>query len=750
MKRAVLNRMKWLTLACLLIVACAYAQPEAAQPTPSQVSLSDVSQQTWQLASDGRLNEALQRVRELADQASPDSPLSTLGRDIATFETHVRDHRAASLTEYSAKLDLLSQQLEQNKLREALQSALQAQDLAESPPAFLADERVVNLVGKSEQAAAEMESSSKWLGALTLYRGLAGLYDSTNKAKYHQALRRVAMRVGMLDLYAPRALHELQVAHAKEEGLDAPEPRNWEEDRWQNRLSGIVPEMLNEGLLRARVQHVDTQSFEEMLHGGVEALKLLTSVQGLEAAFPALADKVKTQAFIEKLDALEAEIAGVAQPLDEEQAMAMVQRVLQANHATVALPQEVIVKEFGEGALSLLDDFTNYIWPHDKAQFDRTTTQRLSGVGIQIRILDGQLTVISPIEDSPAFAAGLRAGDKIMTIDGKSTQGIEVETAVERITGPEGTRVTLGILSPGQEEARDVPLTRASIRIVSVTGWSRQPGGAWDYYIDPKLKIGYVKLSNFGRDSVGELDAAIEQLKSRGGVGGLVLDLRANPGGLLDAAVQLSDRFVSRGEIVSTTQKSIFGRRQVFEAKPTNDYDPFPVVVLVNRFSASASEILSGALKDHGRALIVGERTLGKGSVQNIFPIGRQSAYLKLTIAYYCLPQGQIIHRKPESAEWGVDPDVAVRMSDEQIIAVNQARSFLDVLRKEGEAVNPNALVGREEKDEEGEASQPVTSADQLLERGMDPQLEAALLLLKTRVVAEQTAVARNPAKPSK
>src|SRR5690606_19020468 len=314
-----------------------------------------------------------------------------------------------------------------------------------------------------------------------------------------------------------------------------------------------------------------------------------------------------------------------------------------------------------------------------------------SGVGIQIQSDDdGSLRVVSPLEDSPAYRAGIKAGDIVTHIDGRSAKGITLNQAVKRITGERGTTVVLTVRSQ-DGTVRDYAIRRDIIKVASVKGWIHRPGGGWDYFIDPDNRIGYVRLTNFTRTTSDDLKEAMKTLRAEG-ARGLILDLRYNPGGLLQAATEVADMFLDGGTIVSTrADRHTPNPPTVTIAHHDKDEFDLPTVVLVNQYSASASEIVSAALKDQGRALIVGEATFGEGSVQMPVPLSNREAYLKLTTSHYCLPNGRCIHREENSQEWGVDPDVVIEMTPEQMRAAIDARQELDVLRsadtEEGDSV---------------------------------------------------------------
>jgi carboxyl-terminal processing protease len=340
------------------------------------------------------------------------------------------------------------------------------------------------------------------------------------------------------------------------------------------------------------------------------------------------------------------------------------------------------------GMMDELDPYSNYISPDDLAKFNVQVEQEFSGIGIQVTI-DPQtrrLTVTSPLPGTPADKAGVRAGDTIMEINGKSTEKMTVDDAVKILKGKEGEEVTIGVLHQGNSQVEQLKMPRARIHVPTVLGDSYKPNGNWNYMIDAEKKIGYIRLSAFSRNTAKELKEVLTQLTSQG-MKGLVLDLRFNPGGLLTSAVEIADLFLDEGKIVSTKGRNTEERTQY--ARKSGTFSGFPMAVLVNRYSASASEIVSAALQDHKRAVVVGERTWGKGSVQNVIELESGKSALKLTTASYHRPSGKNIHRFPDSKEtdeWGVMPDenYAVKFSDPEMRSYVDYRHLRDVLSKEG------------------------------------------------------------------
>ncbi|MFI5378535.1 MAG: S41 family peptidase [Tepidisphaerales bacterium] len=410
-------------------------------------------------------------------------------------------------------------------------------------------------------------------------------------------------------------------------------------------------------------------------------------------------------------------------PRADNQQKALVELIVKlkkTNDDTVNLPEEVFVSEFADGAFGALDPFSTVIWPQDWEEFKKTTQGEFTGVGIQIHVDElGNLKVVSPLEDSPAYKAGIKPDWIISHIDGKSAKWINVNQAVKRITGPAGTKVTL-TMRMTNGESKDYSLVREVIKVASVKGWMHKPGGGWEYFIDPDNKIAYMRLTNFSKTTAADVKQALNDAMAAG-ARGVIMDLRYNPGGLLNAATDVVNRFITKGLIVSTRPDRPDSPvpSSSISARPVRDEANCPLIVLVNQYSASASEIVSGALKDHHRAIIVGERTFGKGSVQMLYPLnGGQQSVLKLTTSHYYLPLGKCIHREENSKEWGVEPDVVVEMTPDQTRAALGARQEADVLR------DPNDPAP---KPDDGD-NKPKEKKDLL---GADPQLGAALLLMR-------------------
>ena len=300
-----------------------------------------------------------------------------------------------------------------------------------------------------------------------------------------------------------------------------------------------------------------------------------------------------------------------------------------------------------KGMLETLDPHSAFMTPGMYKEMQAETKGRFEGIGIEITVKEGILAVVSPIEDTPAFKAGILAGDQILKIDGEPTKNFTLMDAVKRLRGPKGTKVTIAIMREGFAKPRDFTLVREVIPVRSVR------------YELLEKHYGYIRVSQFQEKTDSEFEKAMKALEeeNKGPLKGLVLDLRNNPGGLLDQAVKVADRFIGSGLIVSVEGRRE-NQRMKFQAHPqsTDAINHSPLVVLVNGGSASGSEIVAGAIQDHGRGILLGTQTFGKGSVQTIYPL-KDGSGLRLTTARYYTPNGRSIQAK------GIVPDIIVKPS---------------------------------------------------------------------------------------
>ena len=308
--------------------------------------------------------------------------------------------------------------------------------------------------------------------------------------------------------------------------------------------------------------------------------------------------------------------------------------------------KDVSNKELVQGALNgmlqSLDPYSEYLNEEMFKELQAETTGEFGGLGIEIILGKGILTIVSPIEDTPAYKAGLKPGDKILKIDGETTKNITLLKAVKQMRGRPGTKVTLTIMREGFREFRDYTLERAIIHVRSVKTQTIEKG------------YPYVKITTFQESTDTDLANALKKMGGVDSIKGMVLDLRNNPGGLLDQAWKVASLFLEKGTLIVYTDSRVKGQQMEFKATSTGNHHKFKVAVLINEGSASASEIVAGALQDHDRAVIFGTKSFGKASVQTIIPLDNETG-LRLTTAYYYTPKGRNIQKT------GIVPDVDMK-----------------------------------------------------------------------------------------
>jgi carboxyl-terminal processing protease len=335
--------------------------------------------------------------------------------------------------------------------------------------------------------------------------------------------------------------------------------------------------------------------------------------------------------------------------------LAKVMATIQQRYVSEVEAKELIDNSL-KGMVNSLDPYSQFMTPEIKSEFEVETKGELEGVGMVITLQDSVITVISPIEDTPAFRAGIESGDKILEIDGEPTKGWPTWEAAKKLRGEPGTKVTIKVWREGEEDLLTIELERALIHIESVKNVKVI-----------KDNIGYIRVTAFREETAQKLEDALEELLEQGATS-LILDLRSNPGGFLDSAIQTSDLFKPKGELIVYTE----GRKKADERKyhaQTNPIFPtdYDIVILVNEGSASASEIVAGALKDSDRTKLIGTRTFGKGAVQSLIDLDDEYA-LRLTTAHYYIPEGRCIEGE------GIAPDIEIELSKEQ---KKEIREFL-------------------------------------------------------------------------
>jgi len=435
-----------------------------------------------------------------------------------------------------------------------------------------------------------------------------------------------------------------------------------------------------------------------------------------------------------------------ARPKDNDDAMELYKlfvdavEQVEANYVRPVSRRELLENAL-KGMLQNLDPHSAFINESDWKRFKRQIEGSFSGIGIQVGVDDGnRLMVIAPLVGTPAYSAGILAGDLILEIDGKSTEGFTSDKAVEVLQGRPGTSVKLKVLHAGPHKPEELTLTRSIIDVPSVLGDVRQPDGHWNYMIDKDKKIGYLRVTSFIQKTSDELKKALDELKEQG-MKALILDLRDNPGGLLSSAVEVSDLFIDEGKIVSTKGRNTPER--TYEAQKDGTYTGFPMTVIVNELSASAAEIVAACLQDHDRAIIVGQRSFGKGSVQNILDLENGNSVLKLTVATYWRPSGKNIHRfkdAKESDDWGVKPNpgMEVKYTPEEHYAWGKSRIERDLIslniHPKIPGLGPDETKGNRPKPDGAKAEENGEKKEHAEKPFVDRQLEKALEVLKEKL----------------
>ncbi len=575
--------------------------------------------------------------------------------------------------------------------------------------ALLADPFVQKVLQISVDRSVILEAQGKWLEAYTGYFYWLSAIDPDN--------------TGYSD-HADELVDKASIAGSLQ---DSPcETR-------KERFEGVEKRMFERAMDALSLHYVNSIDYFEMATKAIDRCDQLAQVlmiagvqdpnPGGSSPFPAPVPE-KVTAWSVALAGLRDEIEVRTQSFGKDEFLGVLDKVLSLNDATVQLPRQPLIAHFAEASLKVLDPYTVMVWPRQVQDFEKMMMNEFSGIGIEISKPRGLLTVASLLPDTPAYRAGLDAGDVIEAVDGVPTKDMSLICAVKKITGPKGTSVVLAVKRPREEKAEEITITRDRIIVPTIRGWQRTEAGTWLYMVDGASRIGYVRITSFSSETSGDFETVLRELESQG-LRGLIVDLRFNTGGLLDSAVDIVDKFIREGLIVRTQPK--FGMIPSYEyAHRRGTHPDYPLVILINSDSASASEIVAGALADpkHERAVLVGDRTHGKGSVQGITHYPGGGAQLKYTMAYYHLPSGQRVKsrdavEKEGAKDWGVGPDVEVKLNSSEQNKMLSAQRDNDVLVQAA-------------RDEHGDSYKKRTLAETL---ESDPQLAVALLVVQAKLI---------------
>jgi carboxyl-terminal processing protease len=500
------------------------------------------------------------------------------------------------------------------------------------------------------------------------------------------------------------------------------------------RHEGISRNMFIRALRVIDLSHVAMLDYSLMASKALQRCKLLGEILLFPETFVesdlSQPNPQAVSAWLATLQAVDAEIQTSVAGISKDKFIDVFNKVLSLNTVTIALPEEVVIYHFADAALQASDPHTNLIWPYQVKGFQKDMTNEFSGIGIEIRKEANLLKAVSLLPDTPAYHSGLDAGDIIEAVDGLSTEHMSLHCAVQKITGPKGTEVALTVKRPGQETSKKITIVRDTIIVPTIRGWQRTAAGKWRYFIDRDRQIGYVRIMSFVERTADDMEEVLKRLESAG-MKALILDLRFNTGGHLASAVDVSDKFLADGIIVSTRPR--YGV-PIWEAAHKKGTHPnYPLIILINEQSASASEIVAGALQDpvHKRAILVGAKTHGKGSVQTIIDYPGGGSQLKYTTAYYHLPSGQRVAsreeaKKEDTEDWGILPDVKVEIRDDELQKMFEVQRDNDILVKADHDIQADPLS--------------KSTVEQLLEA--DPQLAIAALIARTKLIESETRLA--------
>ena len=722
--------MQWLLWRVL--VALAIATPVWGGTTDSAPAQDQLWRKTLELAAKGDFKGAHEAIEQLKDGKVTERVRGWLNE----YQTKQSARRDLDKADFDKYVGYAKARIERKEFDKALSWANLAADVAADKEAMLHSDWMGDLVNKSLEKAAELRKNGEWKEAWQLYAELSALYEREPR---YQKLEH-------------EALSHLRYEHMfkEEEGKPA--------NQWAERIQKVQWKDAEAALECIGLYYVEPADFKAITERGLEQLLLLAESQTARSAkgLEGLGNDHDRRDFIARVKE-RLEQVRVAANIDRAEAVRHFRRVVQINKETVRLPDELVISELMRGALEPLDDFTTMIWPQDSDDFDKHTRGDFIGVGISIiKNKQDEIEVVTPLEDTPAFRHGVLPKDIITKVDGKEIKQYSLNKVVDTITGPKGTMVTLTIRR-GEKEI-EFPLVREKVKIQSVKGWDRYPDESWNFWKDKENGIAYLRLTNFQRNTVEDLQNAMSELQAQG-LKGLVLDLRGNPGGLLDSAWQVSSLFLNEGSPVVKTRGRNRAEDQELEAPGQGPYSNIPMVVLVDEGSASASEIVSGALRDDGRATVIGERTFGKFSVQNLIPLSSSNAKLKITTARYYLPSGVSLHREPTSEKWGVEPQIPVRMCRWERVNAYQLRREADLLGgkadekkdaekkpeeakdKDDEApVEVDPITGEIVTKKDGEASDlpPLDQPDENNRPKEDPQMDTALLVMRLKLLGQK------------
>ena len=696
---------------------------------PVLLTGEDLLRQARDLLIESEFEQARNVLAEYLDLEGEDA--DRLEAWLGDYEEFVTQRRLGREETTKKHVKEAQDYLKEKKFEEALASAYLAVMASPEPETLRSEDWLDELTQLCARRARKLSDEGEYGKAAVILSEISRIYE--NDSSWKKLSKDAGLHAGMLGAYD-------------------------KDSEWQVRLGDAKTSDFENAVDVVDNNFVKAVNHRKMLLGALRGYRHFLTTKGLEKSLDSMSDKY---AVISLVDYLDDKIEGIENQshVTAGELVRTYYDIIQRNRQGLRLPEPILVDLFINQSCQAIDDYTEMIWPEQSRWFIRQTTGSFSGIGVQIRTNEAkQLEVVTPLVGTPAFKAGLQAGDLITGVDGKSTEGISVDEAVRRITGKRGTMVRLTIRRPGRADALEVPIVRDTIKIKSVLGYNRLPDHSWNYIVDEAEGIAYIRISNFMHSTVDELDEALRACRAQGAMA-LIIDLRFDPGGTLKSAEEVSDRFLEAGQLVVRT-RGLTAKPYSFKARKPESCPGWPMVVLTTDKSASASEIVAGALQDHKRALVVGERTFGKGLVQRPFRLRGWSdseVAIKVTTAYWYLPGGRNVQRSDDSETWGVEPDFAVKLTPEEFRSLRVRWVNADIIRNSNNGSEDGAeeeTISEPEEDaaddEDGSDSgdvQPVEgvempgASEELDEQGPDvpdPQIETALLLARLQLLVRE------------
>lgn len=718
-----------------LLTGCGEGQPRSMPaPEPKQAAEAPVTTPTAdaavvQLDSSGEIQAVIdaahaqvargnfEAAAEIVDHAKylPDARIDQMGKIVENYRVIEASRDAFSDVVFGREIKTLDEWKTKgvpedvNDLSEAVAVVLKARDYADKSEkeTLMQDPYVQKLTARLEETALRYESEGKWIDAYAYGYYLLRLMDKKNQTWKDQAEK-------MTDL----AMIETSLSDNSCETS-------------AERHEGIEATMFTRAVRALDVNYVHDIDYEELFDKGIERMHLL----GLALKFPgeSIAYKLtpaEVALWQDGVDKIKTDAVKEYSVITRDVFIKLFYDVLELTDTIESLPREVVISQYAQAVLNSLDPHTMLVWPWEVQDFQKNIMQEFTGIGIEISKATGDLTVVSLLPDTPAYSSGLDADDVITKIDGEPvTKDMTIQCAVNKITGPAGTKVTLTVKHADGGVIEDITIKRARIVVPTIKGWQRVDDGKWNYMVDDDNRIGYLRITNFTNTTADDMEEVMLELENRG-MQGLIVDLRYNTGGLLSSAAEVADKFIEKGLIVRSQPKWDSGSYEM--AKEAGTHPNYPVVILINGGSASASEIVAGALQDakYKRATLVGERTFGKGSVQTITPYSGEGSQLKYTMAYYHLPSNQRVEsrylmEKQGREDWGIAPDVEVKLTPREVREMIEVQRDNEILAKADHDTNGKPLKRHSLKD-------TITS---------DPQLQVALLVMQSKLIREGSPV---------